>query len=167
MPTYLRRQLIDLLAVMLQSNASRNRHRSRHRMINSSLFMVMHNHYTSYDMVMRLMVLFRNPPMANPMEELTSYNFYHYYGFWPDQFIEICNNLILIPNVVIFDHTRCSARKKLALLLLLWQWNKADTWEDVAFLPRHGCFWCIQIHRKIVSLLKRHYKICVQVLDYH
>jgi hypothetical protein len=53
--------------------------------------------------------------MANPMDKLTSYNFYHYSCFWPDQFPEICKNLILIPDVVICERKRCSARKELAL----------------------------------------------------
>ncbi len=184
-PTYMRRQLNDLLAVMLQPNASCNRnsillttlndediclhihrHRRRHRKMVTSLFNMMHNHFTSYDMVMRPTVLFRNPPMANPVDELTSYNFYHYSGFWPDQFTEICENLILIPDVVICERTRCSAKKKLALFLLLWQWNKADTWDNVTGLLHCGRCWCIQIYQKMFSLLKRHYRRCVQVLDF-
>ncbi len=184
-PTYMRCQLLDLLGIMLQSNSFHNRnymllsslddedichhihcHRRRHRKMVTSLFNMLHNHYTSYDMVMRPAVLFRNPPMANPVDELTSYNFYHFSGFWPDQFIEICKNLILIPDVIICECTRCSARKDLALFLLLWRWNKADTWDDVAGLLRRGHCWCIQIYRKFFSLLKRHYRRCVQVLDY-
>jgi hypothetical protein len=141
-------------------------HRRRHREMVTSLFNMLHNHYTSYDMVMRPTVLFRNPPMANPVDELTSYNFYHFSGFWPDQFTEICENLMLIPDVIICERTRCSARKDLALFLLLRRWNKADTWDDVAGLLRRGRCWCIQIYRKFFSLLKRHYRRCVQVLDY-
>ena len=76
-PTYMRRQLNDLMAVLLRSNSSRlrvatltfflfdedilvhlHRRRRRHRDIISSLFMVMQNHYTSYDMVVRPTVLF-------------------------------------------------------------------------------------------------------------
>jgi hypothetical protein len=86
----------------------------------SSLFVVMHNHYTSYDMVVRPTVLFRDPPMANPIEELTPYHFYQNSGFWPDQFLEIPQNLLLIPDVIVCDRTRCSARKELALFVLLW-----------------------------------------------
>jgi hypothetical protein len=184
-PTYMRHQLVDLLAVMLQSNSFRNRNymllsslndedichhihrcRKRHCKMVTSLFNMLHNHYTSHDMVMRPTVLFRNPPMANLVDELTSYNFYHFSGFWPDQFTKICENLILIPDVIICERTRCSTRKDLALFLLLRRRNKADTWDNVVGLLRRGRCWCIQIYRKFFSLLKRHYRRCVQVLDY-
>jgi hypothetical protein len=41
----------------------------------SSLFIVMHNHYTNCDMDVRSAVLFRDPPMAKPVQELASYIF--------------------------------------------------------------------------------------------
>lgn len=100
-PTYMRRQLNDLMAVLLRTNSSRlqvatltfflfdedilvhlHRRRRRHRDMISSLFMVMQNHYTSYDMVVRPTVLFRDPPIVNPIEELTPYRFYQNSGFW-------------------------------------------------------------------------------------
>ena len=151
-PTYMRRQLNDLMAVLLQSNSSRlrvatltfflfdedilvhlHRRRRRHRDMILSLFMVMQNHYTSYDMVVWPTLLFRDPPIVNPIEELTPYRFYQNSGFWPDQFLEISQNLILIPDVIVCDRTRCSARKELALFVLLRRWNKADNWENISF----------------------------------
>lgn len=99
-------------------------------------------------MVIRSTLLFRNPPMANPVEELTSYNFYQSSGFWPDQFTEISENLILIPNDIVCDRTKCSARKELALFLMLQQWNKADNWEDVSF------FFYVAVIAGIIQLPK-------------
>jgi hypothetical protein len=67
----------------------------------ASLFTMMHNHYISYDMAIRPSALFRDPPMANPVEELTTYNFCQNSGCWPDKFSEISENLTLIPDIII------------------------------------------------------------------
>jgi hypothetical protein len=48
--------------------------------------------------------------------------------------------------------------KYLALFVLLQRWKKADTWDDVAHTIRRGRVWCINIYRKIFSLLAHHYR---------
>jgi hypothetical protein len=56
--------------------------------------------------------------------------------------------------------------QKLALFIMLRRWQKADTWDDVAHEVQRGRVWCINIYRRIFSLLSPHYRRLVQVLDY-
>ena len=132
----------------------------------SDLMNMFYFHQTSYDMVLRPTTLFREPPVVNPLQEYSSHRFYQLCGFWSDQFTEVIDNLLLIPDIIVCDRSRCSTSKTLALFIMLRRWQKADTWDDVAHEVRRGRVWCINIYRKIFSLLSLHYRRLVQVLDY-
>jgi hypothetical protein len=46
-------------------------------------------------------VLLPDPPFDNPVETFTSYQFYKNTGFWPEQFMEVKNNLtLMIPDLI-------------------------------------------------------------------
>jgi hypothetical protein len=117
-------------------------------------------------MVLRPTTLFREPPVVNPLQEYSSHRFYQLCGFWPDQFTEVIDNLLLIPDIIVCDRSRCSTSKTLALFIMLRRWQKADTWDDVAHEVQRGRVWCIDIYHKMFSLLSLHYRRLVQVLDY-
>jgi hypothetical protein len=68
----------------------------------------------------------------DPVAELPATEFYELAGFWPGQFVEVSENLVLIPDRIICPMTYCTASKQLALFVLLRQWKKADKWDDVA-----------------------------------
>ncbi len=132
----------------------------------SDLMRMLYYHQTSYDMVLRPTTLFGEPPVVNPLQEYSSHRFYQLTGFWPSQFMEVADNLLLIPDVIVCETTCCCASKTLALFVMLRRWQKADTWDDVAHAVCRGRVWCIKIYRKIFSLLSLHYRRLVQVLDY-
>ena len=60
-----------------------------------------YHHHTSYDMNVRPTILFRDAPMENPVEELPAAIFYQLTGFWPGQFEEIINNLLVLPDTFV------------------------------------------------------------------
>jgi hypothetical protein len=171
-PIYMHRSLIDFVAVILGANARCQRisnlllqncslvpslsaimhlhHcRSHQRELLQQLLMAMYNHYSSYDMFLPPTVLFPDPPFDDPVEAFTSYQYYQNTGFCPDQFMEVKNNLTLIPDVIRCHHSRCRSPKSLSLFLLLRRWNKADTWEDVSRFMRHRRVWCITVYSLI------------------
>jgi hypothetical protein len=117
-------------------------------------------------MFIRPTVLFEIPPLQDPIAELPASEFYKLCGFWPGQFEEIANNLLLIPDQIVCSTTRCSASKHVAVFLMLCRWNKADNWEDVSRIMWRGRVWCIKIYRSLFSLVSRYYRRLVQVLDY-
>ena len=49
-------------------------------------------------MFVRPTILFQDPPLQNPVEEIPSATFYQVTGFWPAQIEEIMENLTLIPD---------------------------------------------------------------------
>jgi hypothetical protein len=140
--------------------------RSCQRELLQQLLMAMYNHCSSYDMFIHPSVLFPDPPFDDPVEAFTSYQFYPNTGFWPDQFMEVKNNLTLIPDVIRCRQSRCRTTKSLSLFLLLRRWNKADTWEDVSRFMRHRRVWCITVYCLIYQLAAQHCHRCVQVIDY-
>ena len=75
-------------------------------------------HHYSYDKSTRPSVEFNLPPLLQPVEVLSKYDFYNNTGFWPNQFQEIMNELKLIPNTIIHRKTRCKATKELSLYIL-------------------------------------------------
>jgi hypothetical protein len=101
--------------------------RPHHEMI-TALLIAMPNHCTSYNMVIRPTMLFREPPMANPVQELTSYNFFQSSNFWLDQFSDISENPMLIPDIIVCECARYSVRNDLALFLMLCHSNEDDNW---------------------------------------
>ena len=168
-PTYLRRQMNDLMGLFLGNRISTNQlellqtrtsnssmhvtffrryNRRRHRQMLSDLMNMFYFHQTSYDMVLRPTTLFREPPVVNPLQECSSHRFYQLCGFWPDQFTEVIDNLLLIPDIIVCDRSRCSTSKTLALFIMLRSWQKADTWDDVAHEVPHGHVWCIKNYQK-------------------
>jgi hypothetical protein len=60
----------------------RNSQQSSSLLLNS-LFNAVYHHYYSYDMNIRPTILFGDPPMANPVEELPAATFVQLTGFWP------------------------------------------------------------------------------------
>jgi hypothetical protein len=50
-------------------------------------------------------ILLEQPPLVDPVAELPSSEFYEMCGFWPGQFIEICENFALIPVKIVCYHT--------------------------------------------------------------
>jgi len=185
-PSYLRRQVNDLLCLLLQQRARRgrwllqsqmlspslralfltsNHHRHSSTVLNS-LFQATFHHYYSYDMRVRPTILFQHASLEDPVEELLAATFFQLSGFWPGQFTEVSENLLLIPDTIICPITRCRASKKLAIFLMLRRWNKADTWDDVARTLLRCRVWCIKIYRALFQLIAHHYRILVQVIDY-
>jgi hypothetical protein len=68
----------------------------------SSLFNAAHHHYHSYDMNLRLTILFHDPPLENPVEVLTAATLFHLTGFCPGKFEEILDSLLLIPDIMFY-----------------------------------------------------------------
>lgn len=150
-PSYLRRQYYQLLLLLMEGGAQRNRRcrllsqfsvtwsaslnhslvmameyssqRSSSRFLNS-LTMALYNHCTSYDMHVRPTLLFDHLPFDDPIAELVPTEFYELSGFWPDQFTEIINNLTLLPERIVCPITRCYASKQLAIFFMLRRWKK-------------------------------------------
>jgi hypothetical protein len=58
------------------------------------------------------------------------------------------------------------ASRDVAVFLMLWQWRKADKWEDVSHVVQRGHVWCIKIYSELFILLFQYYRGLVQVLDY-
>ncbi len=131
-----------------------------------SPFASLYQHYYSFDMFIRLTILFNEQPMEDPMNELPPTEFYELSGFWPYQFWEIVDNLHLIPRRITCSVTHCVASMDVAVFMMLRRWRKADKWEDVSRVVQWGRVWCIKIYRELFSLLIQHYRWLVQVLDY-
>jgi len=49
-------------------------------------------------MVVRPTILFEGFQVQIPVDEFSSYGFYQECGFWPSQFQEVIDNLILLPD---------------------------------------------------------------------
>lgn len=64
-------------------------------------------HFYAYDMNLRPTIIYDDPPLENPVEELPSATFHQLYGFWPGQFEEIVSNLVLVPDQVVCPSIRC------------------------------------------------------------
>jgi hypothetical protein len=103
-----------------------------------SLLMSLYNHYYSYDMYIRPTVLFDLPPVTDPDNELLPSEFYELSGFWPGQFIEIVDHLILSSEIIICPTTSCTAFRQVSIFLMLQCWKKADKWEDFCHVMRRG-----------------------------
>jgi hypothetical protein len=54
---------------------------------------------------MRPTILFEGFPVKNPVDEFSSYGFYQECGFWPSQFQEVIDNLILLPDNILHQRT--------------------------------------------------------------
>ena len=135
LPTYMRRHVHHLVGLLLGRRNSRARNISRFRLLPpqyvlsfmstllrgrrsdllSSLYSTLYFHYYSYDMFVRPTILFQDPPLQNPVEEIPSATFYQVTGFWPGQFKEIVENLTLIPDRIVCQMTRCSSSKQVTL----------------------------------------------------
>jgi hypothetical protein len=50
-------------------------------------------------------ILFEGFPVQNPVDEFSSYGFYQECGFWPSQFQEVIDNLILLPDNILHQRT--------------------------------------------------------------
>jgi hypothetical protein len=65
-------------------------------------------------MNVRPTILFHDPPMENPVEELPAATFFQLTGFWPGQFEEAINNLLLLPDTIACPATLSTSSKQLA-----------------------------------------------------
>ena len=93
------------------------------------LFELFNNHHYSYDKNTRPKKHYTLPPLNRHdiFNEFTSHDFYYLSGFWPDQFNEIVNAMVLIPDKIInVKNGHCSS-KKVAFFLMFRRWRKADT----------------------------------------
>jgi hypothetical protein len=59
----------------------------------SSLFNAIHQYFYSYDMYERLITIFPNLPLDNPVEEFSAASFFQLPGFSLCRFEEYCTNL--------------------------------------------------------------------------
>jgi hypothetical protein len=128
-PPYLHRHFNDLLGLLLDSCSRRGQTNSRLLMLSphilihhmqfnqrrssnvllSSLFQSLLQHYYSFDMFVHHTVVFHAPPVTDPVAELPSSDFYELSGFWPGQFMEISDNLLLLPQQIVCPISRCTA----------------------------------------------------------
>ncbi len=122
-------------------------------------------HYLSYDKLSRAAPTYLLPPIESPLLQLTSLRFYQLSGFWPVQFSEVANEMVLIPERIVCKN-RVTASKELALFILLRRWKNEDLWEEVGHDLRRQRSWCICIYHEIFRLVARCYRNCVRVIDY-
>ena len=61
-------------------------------------------------------MLFNDPQLLDPVAELPATEFYKLAGFRPGQFVEVSDNLVLIPDWIICPTTRCTVLKQLVLM---------------------------------------------------
>jgi len=118
---------------LLFSFQSRNSQRSGSLLL-SMLFDTVYHNYTSCNM------------NVWPTPAAT---FFQLMDFWPGQCEEVIDNLLLLPDAIVCAATYSTSSKQLAIFLLLRQWNKADTWDDVRHVLRRGRVWCIKIYRAV------------------
>ncbi len=103
LPSYVRRQALHLLSLLLSNKVTSSRNRTRlcmvsprllflHAMYNchrstslliSTIFWAIYEHFYSFDMFVRPTALFHQPPLLDPVAELPSSEFYKMCGFWP------------------------------------------------------------------------------------
>ena len=123
-------------------------------------------HYYSCDKATRPQVLPIAAPVLDPVLEHSTNDFYHLTDFRPDQFVEVINEMTLIPDRIIHRKTHATASKEIACFILLHRWRKADTWDDVRKPTRRGRCNCINMHYALFYEIKQNYKCCVLVLDF-
>jgi hypothetical protein len=70
-------------------------------------------------MYIRPTALFDLPPLTDPVNESLSAEFYELSGFWPGQFIEIVDHLVLIPETIICPTKCCTASRQVSICLML------------------------------------------------
>jgi hypothetical protein len=85
----------------------------------SMLFDTVYQHFTSYDMNGRPIILFCDPLMENPVEELPAATFFQLTSLWPRQFEEVISNLLLLHDTIVCAATQSTSSKQLAIFLLL------------------------------------------------
>ncbi len=137
LPSYLCRQVHQLISVLLDQRTrggitknqlcllspgilyhfiARNHNRSSSHLLNS-LLNALYYHFYSFDMYIQPTVVFNYSPLMDPVAELPATEFYELAGFWPGQFAEVSENLVLIPDQIICPMTYCTVSKQLALFV--------------------------------------------------
>ena len=130
------------------------------------IVVAIHRHYYSYNKLSRPVPVYDAERMEEPWKELNEVVFYESFGFWKSQFIEVVNNLSLMPRVIGASNSRAKAPMPMALCIVLRRWRVADTWEKVAKFFRVGKVWCIVIYKSTINQLCFHYRQVVKVIDY-
>ena len=97
-----------------------------------------HHHYYSYMKLSRPIPIYDRERMEEPWLELNQNQFYQMFGYYKSQFIEIINNLVLLPDKVESYNSRAKAPMPIGIYIMLRQWRIANTWEKVAKFFRVG-----------------------------
>ena len=95
-------------------------------------FVLLSNHYMSYDMWSRPRRFYELPAVENVFQQFSVHHFYELTSFWSVQVQEIYQHLALINDRIICPSTRCNASKDLALFVVLCWWHIGQSWELVA-----------------------------------
>ncbi len=91
------------------------------------------HHFMSYNKFSRPYIFFDQPRVDDPTIHFSSSIYYQMTMFWPEQIEEICQELVLLPDIIKCQSTGCCATKHLALFLLLRRWHIAGTWESISY----------------------------------
>ena len=78
-----------------------------------------HRHYYSYNKLSRPIPVYDKERMEEPWIELSEYIFYDSFGYYKSQFIEIINNLVLLPDKIEAYNSRAVAPTPMALCIML------------------------------------------------
>jgi hypothetical protein len=125
------------------------------------------NHFMSYNKFSRPYIFFDQPRVDDPTIHFSSFIYCQFTGFWPEQIEEICQELVLLLDIIKCPSTGCHATKHLALFLLLRRWHIVGSWESVSYDLHQQCSWCIQVYHATLWLLAASYQKCIRILDYH
>jgi hypothetical protein len=66
-------------------------------------------------MVLGPTILYEGFPVQNLVEKFFSYGLYQECGFWPPQFEEVIDKLVLLLDIIVYQRTRVRAMKALAV----------------------------------------------------
>ena len=86
-----------------------------------------YRHYYSYNKLSRPMVHYDAERMEEPWYELNNNEFYERFGFWKEQFMEVINNLVLMPQEIKGQNSHAKASLPLGICIILRRWRIADT----------------------------------------
>ena len=116
-----------------------------------------HHHYYLYMRLSCPVPVYDQERMEEPWLELNENQFYQMFGYYKSQFIQIMNNLVLLPDKVQGHNSRAKAPMPMGICIMLRRWKIADTWEKVAEFFCVGRSWIIVIFKATVKLMCHHY----------
>ena len=86
-----------------------------------------HRHYYSYNKLSRPIPVYQGDRMNEPRVELNENMFYEAFGFWKVQFLEIVDNLILMPIEIKAVGSHAKTNLSMGIYVMLCRWQVADT----------------------------------------